>query len=131
MGLLRETNDGTSIGPIPLPRRRGRTRMRIRTTRMRGNPRLMRTMAGIANGGPEVLQRVDVDIPSPGPDEVLVRLGCAGINFMDIHTRQGKYKSSRTYPVRLPCTLGMEGAGEIAGLGSNVHALEVGDRVAT
>jgi NADPH:quinone reductase-like Zn-dependent oxidoreductase len=40
-------------------------------------------------GGPEVLQRVDIAIPSPGPDDVLIRVGCAGINFMDIHTRQG------------------------------------------
>jgi NADPH2:quinone reductase len=81
-------------------------------------------------GGPEVLQRVDIAIPSPGPDDVLVRVGCAGINFMDIHTRQGKYKASRTYPVRLPCTLGMEGAGEVVEVGTNVTVLKRGDRVA-
>jgi len=81
-------------------------------------------------GGPEVLQRVDIAIPSPGPDDVLVRVGCAGINFMDIHTRQGKYKESRTYPVRLPCTLGMEGAGEVVEAGANVASLKRGDRVA-
>ncbi|WP_144108153.1 quinone oxidoreductase family protein [Paraburkholderia sp. BCC1886] len=81
-------------------------------------------------GGPEVLQRVEIAIPSPGPDDVLVKVACAGINFMDIHTRQGKYKVSRTYPVRLPCTLGMEGAGEIVAIGSNVNTLSVGDRVA-
>jgi len=81
-------------------------------------------------GGPEVLQRVDIGVPSPGPDDVLVRVGCAGINFMDIHTRQGKYKESRTYPVRLPCTLGMEGAGEVVEAGANVASLKRGDRVA-
>jgi NADPH2:quinone reductase len=81
-------------------------------------------------GGPEVLQRVDIAIPSPGPDDVLIRVGCAGINFMDIHTRQGKYKESRTYPVRLPCTLGMEGAGEVVEAGANVASLKRGDRVA-
>ena len=60
-------------------------------------------------GGPEVLQhRDDLAVPTPGPGDVLVQVARAGINFMDVHTRQGKYKNSRTYPVRLPCTLGME-----------------------
>ncbi len=81
-------------------------------------------------GGPEVLQRVDVDIPSPGRGDVLVRVACAGINFMDVHTRQGKYRNSHTYPVRAPCTLGMEGAGEVVGAGPDVTSIRVGDRVA-
>jgi NADPH:quinone reductase len=49
---------------------------------------------------------------------------------MDIHTREGKYANSRTYPVRLPCTLGMEGAGVIDGTGEGVVDLRPGDRVA-
>lgn len=81
-------------------------------------------------GGPEVLQkRYDVAIPAPGPRDVLVRVVCAGINFMDIHTRQGKYAHSQTYPVRLPCTLGMEGAGDVIAIGQEVFHLAVGDRV--
>lgn len=82
-------------------------------------------------GGPEVLQRRSgVAVPVPGPRDVLVRVVCAGINFMDIHTRQGKYANSKTYPVRLPCTLGMEGAGDVVAVGRDVHHLAVGDRVA-
>lgn len=81
-------------------------------------------------GGPEVLRRVEIDVPKPGPGEVLVRVVNAGINFMDVHTRQGKYRDSRTYPVRIPCTLGMEGAGEVAEVGEGVTALRAGDRVA-
>lgn len=81
-------------------------------------------------GGPEVLQKRDLPIPNPGAGEVLVRVACAGINFMDIHTREGKYAASRTYPVPLPCTLGMEGAGEIVALGHGVDRLTLGDRVA-
>jgi NADPH2:quinone reductase len=81
-------------------------------------------------GGPEVLRQVDVDIPSPGRGEVLVRVACAGINFMDIHTRQGKYRNSSTYPVRAPCTLGMEGAGEVVGVGPDVPPVMIGKRVA-
>jgi NADPH:quinone reductase len=81
-------------------------------------------------GGPEVLRRVDIDIPKPGPGEALVRVVAAGINFMDVHTRQGKYRDSRTYPVRIPCTLGMEGAGEVVETGDGVTACRKGDRVA-
>ena len=81
-------------------------------------------------GGPEVLQRIDAPVPEAAPGTVLVRVHHAGINFMDIHTRQGKYAKSRTYPVRLPCTLGMEGAGEVVALGEGVASHAVGDRVA-
>lgn len=81
-------------------------------------------------GGPEVLRRVDIDVPTPAPGEVLVRVACAGINFMDIHTRQGKYRNSHTYPVRAPCTLGMEGAGEVVDTGPDVTSIKSGDRVA-
>jgi len=81
-------------------------------------------------GGPEVLQRRDLALPEPGSHEVRVKLAFAGINFMDIHTRQGKYATSRTYPVRLPCTLGMEGAGTVDRTGREVTRIAVGDRVA-
>lgn len=81
-------------------------------------------------GGPEVLLRRDVAIPDPRPGEVLVRVRHAGINFMDVHTRQGKYATSQTYPVRLPCTLGMEGSGEVARAGPGVEGLGPGTRVA-
>ena len=81
-------------------------------------------------GGPEVLRRVDIPVPSPGPGEVLVRVACAGVNFMDIHTRQGKYQHSHTYPVRAPCTLGMEGAGEVVSAGRDVGSFTARDRVA-
>ncbi|MBZ5661536.1 MAG: quinone oxidoreductase [Acidobacteriia bacterium] len=80
-------------------------------------------------GGPEVLVRRELPVPGPGPGEVLVRLKYSGINFMDIHTRQGKYAASRTYPVSLPTTLGIEGSGTIESLGSGVEGLRVGDNV--
>lgn len=69
-------------------------------------------------GGPEVVQlRVDAPKPQVTAGHVLIKVACAGINFMDIHTRQGKYAYSSTYPVRLPCTLGMEGAGVVVQVG--------------
>jgi NADPH:quinone reductase len=81
-------------------------------------------------GGPEVLVRRDLPVPVPGLGEVLIRLDWSGINFMDIHTRQGKYAGSRTYPQVLPTTLGIEGAGTIAVLGEGVVDFRIGDRVA-
>ena len=81
-------------------------------------------------GGPEVLIRRDLPVPSPGPGEVLIRLKFSGINFMDIHTRQGKYVASRTYPVSLPTTLGIEGAGIVESTGPGVDDLQAGDKVA-
>jgi len=82
-------------------------------------------------GGAEVLQmRTDMPRPRATPGHVLVKVACAGINFMDVHTRQGKYATSVTYPVRLPCTLGMEGAGEVIEVGEGVENFTPGDRVA-
>lgn len=81
-------------------------------------------------GGPEVLQRRDIPVPVPAAGEVLVKVAFAGINFMDVHTRQGKYRDSQTYLVRAPCTLGMEGAGEVAAVGEGATRIAVGDRVA-
>ena len=97
----------------------------------RPTPRSMRAITIERYGGPEVAQlRADVPVPAPLAGQVLVQVVCAGVNFMDIHTRQGKYRQSRTYPPRLPCTLGMEGAGVVLALGEGVTHLAVGDRVA-
>jgi NADPH2:quinone reductase len=90
----------------------------------------MKTIQIDRYGGPEVLVQRELDVPVPKPDEVLVRLTHSGINFMDVHTREGKYANSRTYPVQLPCTLGMEGAGHVVAFGRDVTWLRPGDRVA-
>lgn len=90
----------------------------------------MKAMRIHSYGGPEVVQREDIPVPSPAANEVLVKVMFAGINFMDIHTRQGKYENSRTYPMSLPITLGMEGAGIIQEVGAGVTRLRAGDRVA-
>jgi NADPH2:quinone reductase len=81
-------------------------------------------------GGPEVIIRRELPVPNPRPGELLIRLAYSGINFMDIHTRQGKYAESRTYPQTMPTTLGIEGAGTVELVGSGVHKFRVGDKVA-
>ena len=90
----------------------------------------MRTIQIDRYGGPDVIIRRELPVPAPGSGEVLVRLAYSGINFMDIHTRQGKYAGSRTYPQSLPTTLGIEGAGTVEALGDGVEEFELGDKVA-
>lgn len=80
-------------------------------------------------GGPDVVVQRDIPVPTPGPDEVLIRLHRSGINFMDVHTRQGKYAGSTTYPQKLPTTLGIEGAGVVEAMGADVTGIARGDRV--
>jgi len=81
-------------------------------------------------GGPETLEAHDIERPSPGPGQALVRLACAGVNFIDVYMRSGSYARSHTYQTPLPMTIGMEGCGSIAELGPGVTGLEVGTRVA-
>ncbi|HET6501020.1 MAG TPA: quinone oxidoreductase [Amycolatopsis sp.] len=75
-------------------------------------------------GGPEVLEVADVEIGDPGPGELVVDLAAAGVNYIDTYQRSG------IYPVELPATLGMEGAGTVAAVGPDVTGFAPGDRVA-
>lgn len=77
-----------------------------------------------ANGGPEVLDLVDLPEPDPGPGQVLVRQAAIGVNYIDTYHRSG------LYPLRLPSGLGMEGAGEVVATGEGVTRFAPGDRVA-
>ncbi len=78
----------------------------------------------VENGGPEVMQFIEVDIPAPANDEVTLRHESIGLNFIDVYYRTGLYKQA------LPAGLGMEAAGVIEAVGNNVKHLAVGDRVA-
>ena len=75
-------------------------------------------------GGPEVLEWSRKDPGEPGAGEVLVRHTAIGLNFIDVYHRTG------LYPLELPFTPGVEGAGVVEGIGSGVEDLQVGDRVA-
>ncbi len=74
-------------------------------------------------GGPEVLRLQDIETPAPGAGEARVRLRAAGLNFADIVQRRGGF------PVPLPYTAGLEGAGTVEALGAGVNQLKVGDSV--
>jgi NADPH2:quinone reductase len=81
-------------------------------------------------GGPETLEYVDWADPRAGTGEAVVKLECAGINYIDVYMRSGQYARSHTYQTPLPMTMGMEGGGTVAALGESVTGLKVGDRVA-
>jgi NADPH2:quinone reductase len=75
-------------------------------------------------GGPEVLQHTEVPTPQPKPNEALVKIAAVGVNFIDVYFREGRY------PAKLPFIPGQEAAGTVAEVGSEVHELKPGDRVA-
>jgi NADPH2:quinone reductase len=75
-------------------------------------------------GGPEALRHEEAPLPEPGPGEARVKIEAAGVNFIDVYHRTGRY------PGQLPITPGMEGAGVVDALGPDVSELKPGDRVA-
>jgi NADPH:quinone reductase len=77
------------------------------------------------NGGPEVIEWVEADVPPPGPSEVRMRNTAVGLNYIDTYHRTG------LYPVKFPSGLGMEAAGVIEAMGEGVSDFAVGDRVCT
>ena len=75
-------------------------------------------------GGPEALVPVDVPTPKPKPNEALVQIKAAGVNFIDVYFREGRY------PAPVPFIDGQEGAGAVTEVGSEVTLVQPGDRVA-
>lgn len=75
-------------------------------------------------GGPEVLSYVDKEVPKPGPNQALLQIKAAGINYIDIYFREGRY------PTTPPFVNGQEAAGVVSEIGSEVKNLKVGERVA-
>lgn len=75
-------------------------------------------------GGPEVMKWESVEVGNPGPGELRVKHTAVGLNYIDTYHRTG------AYPIPMPFTLGMEGAGLVDAIGANVTGFSVGDRVA-
>lgn len=81
-------------------------------------------MTGI--GGPDVLHLAERADPHPGPNEVLVEIAAAGVNFMDVGVRRGIAWTEQPNPK----PLGVEGAGKVVSVGPQVRNVKAGDRVA-
>ena len=86
----------------------------------------MKVIEAAHAGRPEVLQLVERPKPVPGPGQLLVQVGVAGVNFADTKLRKDAY----FVPAKFPFVPGVEVAGRVAGLGSGVTGWHVGDRVA-
>lgn len=72
------------------------------------------------------LQRVEIDAPSPGPGEVLLKLHAASLNFLDLVVARGDFHfDGMTWPL-IPVT---DGAGSVAKLGTGVERFSIGDAV--
>lgn len=76
------------------------------------------------NGGPEVLKFEDVEKPQLTPGHALIRVGAAGVNFLDVYHRSG------LYPQKLPLILGQEGAGTVEAVADDVQWFRPGEQVA-
>jgi len=75
-------------------------------------------------GGPEALQLVELPVPEPKASEAVVKIIAAGVNFVDVYFREGRYQAVT------PFVPGQEGAGEVVAIGREVTNVKVGDRVA-
>jgi NADPH2:quinone reductase len=86
---------------------------------------MMRAIRFEQTGGPEVLQLVEVETPTPGPGQILLRHEAVGVNFIETYLRSG------LYPMKLPAGLGGEAAGVVEAVGDGVTRFKVGDRAAS
>jgi NADPH2:quinone reductase len=78
-------------------------------------------------GGPEVMELAEVPVPQPKSNEIVVKIKAAGVNFIDVYNREGRYKAP------LPLILGQEGAGTVIAVGPDgggENKFSVGDPVA-
>jgi NADPH:quinone reductase-like Zn-dependent oxidoreductase len=88
-------------------------------------------------GLPEVLRLKDVEMPNPGPDEVLVRVHAAAVSVSDCVIRSGRVKLAMWLPFRIfvgfrrprHAVLGIELSGEIESIGAKVTRFRPGDNI--
>ncbi len=86
----------------------------------------MKAMLYNEAGGPEVLQYIDVDDPEPGPGDVIVDVAATSLNRLDVVQRNGWFQMPG---FDYPHIAGMDVAGTISAVGSEVSGVSVGDRV--
>jgi NADPH:quinone reductase len=89
-------------------------------------PQQMKAVVIDRYGGPEVLHVSTLPVPSPKPDEALIRLAAAGIGVWDPDVRAGEFEIGER---RFPKVIGNDGAGEVVAVGSRVERVRPGDQV--
>ena len=88
-------------------------------------PALTQAIAIVGKGGPEVLTLQDIQVPQPGPEQVLIKVAAAGVNRPDVMQRKGIYPAPKGHS-EIP---GLEVAGHVAAIGANVSLFKTGDAV--
>jgi len=89
-------------------------------------PRKMKAAAIDRFGGPEVIHTRSLPVPSPGPHEVLIQLGTAGIGVWDPYVREGEIPTREAH---FPRVIGNDGAGTVVAAGDRVTRFRVGEHV--
>jgi putative PIG3 family NAD(P)H quinone oxidoreductase len=89
-------------------------------------PPAQMTVIGISKpGGPEVLLPETRNVPSPGANEILIKVAAAGVNRPDVAQRSGAYPP----PPGASDLPGLEVAGEVVALGTGSSKHKIGDKV--
>jgi NADPH:quinone reductase len=89
-------------------------------------PLTMRALQQTSLSGPQDLRLItDAPVPMPGPDELLIRVNAAGVNFVDISQARGMFPGGP----QPPYLAGLEAAGEIVAVGEAINGLEPGAHV--
>jgi NADPH2:quinone reductase len=89
-------------------------------------PQRMKAAAIDRFGGPEVIHTRSLPVPRPGPHEVLIQLGTAGIGVWDPYVRQGEIPTRESH---FPRVIGNDGAGRVVAVGDRVTRFRVGEHV--
>ena len=87
----------------------------------------MQAFAIDAYGGPERVTLHELDVPSVGPEDILIRVRAASVNPVDIKIRQGGLK--RLLSLRFPLIMGSDVSGMVVACGEAVTRFELGDDV--
>ena len=74
---------------------------------------------------PDIFKMRELEVPTPGPLEVCIKVAAFGLNYADIMARQGLYRGAPP----LPFVMGYDVEGEISGVGENVKDFRIGDKV--
>ncbi len=85
----------------------------------------MQTVTLSETGAPSVLHLTNATVPTPRDNQLLIKTGATGVNFIETYQRAG------VYPVELPFVPGSEAAGTIVAAGKSVQNFEIGQRIAT
>ncbi|WP_250007718.1 NADP-dependent oxidoreductase [Actinoplanes sp. M2I2] len=87
----------------------------------------MKALAATAYGPPENLSLIELDVPRPGPGQMLVRIAASSLNPTDLRVAAGDYRA--IVELTFPYVLGNDFAGTVTEVGAGVTAYEVGDEV--